>query len=130
MCGSGPADDNRLDDTVGGLRPSDPRRGGSGLSQIRVLPRRLLVRCDIGPSYGVGHLMRCVALAEEYAARDFEVVFSADVESVPFARDQLRRRGFRWVRPPDSTTGLAEQARDADVVVIDSYALPLEAYVA
>lgn len=88
------------------------------------------MRCDVGPSYGVGHLMRCVALAEEYAARGFEVVFSADVESVPFARDQLQRRGLRWVRPPDSVAGLVDQARDADVVVIDSYALPLEAYAA
>ena len=79
--------------------PSDPRRGGTGLSQIGTSPRTLLVRCDVGPAYGVGHLMRCVALAEEYAARGFEVVFSAEVDSVPFALDQVGSRGFRWVEP-------------------------------
>ena len=98
------------------------------MSQIRTLPRRLLVRCDVGPAYGVGHLMRCVALSEEFASRGFEVVFSADVESVPFAQDQLRARGFRWVAPPDSASGLVDQAGGADAVVIDSYALPREAY--
>ncbi len=100
------------------------------MSQIGTPPRTLLVRCDVGPAYGVGHLMRCVALSEEYAARGFEVVFSAEVDSVPFALDQLGSRGFRWVSPPDSVDGLVEQARGADVVVIDSYALPRDAYAA
>ncbi len=92
--------------------------------------RTLLVRCDVGPEYGVGHLMRCVALAEEFAGRGFEVVFSADAESVPFAREQLLRRGFRWVRPPDTVEELVVQARAADVVVLDSYVLPPAAYAA
>jgi spore coat polysaccharide biosynthesis predicted glycosyltransferase SpsG len=92
--------------------------------------RSLLVRCDVGPTYGVGHLMRCVALSEEFAARGFEVTFSADVATVPFARDQLSRRGFRWVDPPDTVAGLVEQAEGADAVVIDSYSLPREAYAA
>jgi spore coat polysaccharide biosynthesis predicted glycosyltransferase SpsG len=74
--------------------------------------------------------MRCVALAEEFAGRGFEVVFSADVESVPFALEQVRRRGFTWIGPPDSVDGLVEQASAADAVVIDSYALPRDAYTA
>ena len=98
------------------------------MSQIASSASRLLVRCDVGPAYGVGHLMRCVALAEEFAARGHEVVFSAAVEDVPFALEQVRRRGFRWVDPPDSVDGLVEQARAADAVVIDSYVLPREAY--
>ncbi len=92
--------------------------------------RTLLVRCDVGPEYGVGHLMRCVALAEEFAGRGFEVVFSADAGSVPFAREQLLRRGFGWVQPPDSVEGLVVQARAADAVVLDSYVLPPAAYTA
>jgi spore coat polysaccharide biosynthesis predicted glycosyltransferase SpsG len=110
MRGPGPAADNRLDDTVGRV------------------PGTVLVRCDVGPSYGIGHLMRCVALAEEYAVRGFAVVFSADVESVPFARDQLQGRGFGWVAPPETTDGLVEQALAAELVVVDSYVLPRDAY--
>ena len=69
------------------------------------------MRCDVGPAYGVGHLMRCVALAEEFAARGFEVVFSAEVDSVPFALDQLGRRGFRVGRARRTRCdGLVEQA--------------------
>ncbi len=89
---------------------------------------RLLVRCDVGPAYGVGHLMRCVALSEEFASRGFEVVFSADVDTLSFAQDQLRSRGFTWVEPPRTVAGFVEQASDADVVAIDSYSLPLEFY--
>ncbi len=100
------------------------------MSQILTPARTVLVRCDVGAAYGVGHLMRCVALAEEFASRGHEVVFSAAVEGVPFALEQVRRRGFRWVDPPDSLDGLVEQARSADVVVIDSYVLPREVYTA
>ena len=98
------------------------------MSQIASPAPTLLVRCDVGPAYGVGHLMRCVALAEEFAARGHEVVFSAAVEDVPFALEQVRRRGFRWVDPPGSVDALVDQARAADAVVIDSYVLPRDAY--
>jgi spore coat polysaccharide biosynthesis predicted glycosyltransferase SpsG len=98
------------------------------LSQIRTSPRTLLVHCDVGPAFGVGHLMRCVALSEEFASRGFAVIFSGEVDSVPFAQEQLRSRGFRWVDPPGSLAGHVEQAQGADVVVIDSYVQPRDVY--
>lgn len=90
----------------------------------------LVAFCDVGPASGVGHLMRCIALAEEYAARGFRVVFAADAAAVPFARDQLAVRGFECVPPPASTDGYAELAArlDAKVVLVDSYHLPREVY--
>jgi len=90
-----------------------------------------VVRCDLGPSLGVGHLMRCVALAEEFAARGFRVVFCADAGEVPFALEQLRARGFDWVPTPAPTPEAhLAQLRDlgADIVVIDSYRLPEPVY--
>jgi spore coat polysaccharide biosynthesis predicted glycosyltransferase SpsG len=75
--------------------------------------------------------MRCVALAEEFAGRGFRVVFSADAETVPFALEQLRSRGFAWVDPPLETpeSHLAQlRELEADVVVIDSYHLPASIY--
>ena len=98
------------------------------MSQIRTL----LVLCDVGPAHGIGHLMRCLALAEEFASRGFEVIFSADVESVPFAKEQLTARGFRWVAPPGPAVEAVEQAAavGATVVVVDSYVRPLETYTA
>ncbi|MBO3747089.1 hypothetical protein J5X84_13510 [Streptosporangiaceae bacterium NEAU-GS5] len=74
---------------------------------------RVAFRCDAGPSAGVGHLMRCVALAEELAARGAEVVFDADLGGLAWAEAQLTRRG------------LARGRSDAaDAVVLDSYTLP------
>jgi spore coat polysaccharide biosynthesis predicted glycosyltransferase SpsG len=91
----------------------------------------LVVRCDLGSSSGVGHLMRCIALAEEFAARGSRVVFSAATVEVPFAQEQLSSRGFAWVDPPAGTPeGHLEQLREigADIVVVDSYHLPPAVY--
>lgn len=94
-------------------------------------PRQLLVViCDVGPSYGVGHLMRCTALAEEFATRGFEVLFVGDVTSVPFAQRQLESRGFRHRPDPGAvaaTLALVEELEPA-VVVVDSYHQPPELY--
>ena len=94
--------------------------------------RAVVVWCDLGPQIGVGHLMRCLALAEEVARRGREVVFLADASSVPFARDQLAARGFRSVPPPateaEQLALVASLAPEA--VVVDSYRLPPSTYAA
>lgn len=92
----------------------------------------VLVRCDVGPSIGVGHVMRCVALAEELQARGAAVTFAADVASVPFAAAQVAARGFAVAAPPGTPEEHAGLVRStgADLVVIDSYLLPREVYAA
>jgi spore coat polysaccharide biosynthesis predicted glycosyltransferase SpsG len=91
---------------------------------------RVAFRCDIGPSIGVGHLMRSLALAEEVAARDVEPVFAADVDSVPWAAQQLASRGFPVHRPPDGPQGHVQWllGQAAEAVVYDSYRLPNQVY--
>lgn len=93
---------------------------------------RVLVRCDVGATVGIGHLMRCVALSEEFLERGFEVVFAADVDSVPWAAAQLERRGIAVLAAPSTPQDhLALLARQRpDVVVIDSYLLGPEVYAA
>lgn len=90
----------------------------------------VLVRCDVGPTLGVGHLMRCAALAEEFQARGATVVFAADAGSVPFAAAQLAARGIRHVAPPGTPEEHVELARSlgARVVVVDSYLLGPDVY--
>jgi spore coat polysaccharide biosynthesis predicted glycosyltransferase SpsG len=92
--------------------------------------RTLVVFCDVGPRYGVGHLMRCIALAEGFSARGASVVFAADVGSVPFALSQLRARGFAHVPAPEGVEDHLRVLREqgATEAVIDSYHLPLEVY--
>ena len=91
---------------------------------------RVVIRCDVGPGVGVGHVMRCLALAEGLAERSHEVVFLADLDSVPWAREQVVSRGFGYVAP------LAEVAEETSavarlhpwLVVVDSYLLPAAVY--
>jgi spore coat polysaccharide biosynthesis predicted glycosyltransferase SpsG len=94
------------------------------------MSKRIAFRCDVGPSIGVGHLMRSLALAEELAARGIEPLFAADVESVPWAAEQLARRGFAVHAPPDGPQAHVDWfvGHAADAVVYDSYLLPRQVY--
>lgn len=83
----------------------------------------VLFFCDVGPSIGVGHLMRCVALAEGFLAAGHSVHFAADVHEVEFARLQLDRRGIGsepGVRTVDEHLSLVQRIGPR-VVVVDSY---------
>jgi spore coat polysaccharide biosynthesis predicted glycosyltransferase SpsG len=86
------------------------------------------VRCDAGARTGVGHLVRCVALAEELTARGVSVRFLSDLGGLPWAEQQLRSRGLAWHPAPADTAGLLDAADRLrlDAVVLDSYTLPAE----
>jgi spore coat polysaccharide biosynthesis predicted glycosyltransferase SpsG len=86
---------------------------------------RVGLRCDAGVQTGVGHLVRCVALAEEFASRGVDVAFLGTVDGVPWARAQLTDRGFPLHAGPVDAAGLvaAVRARELDAVVLDSYTL-------
>ncbi|MBG0813534.1 PseG/SpsG family protein [Planomonospora sp. ID82291] len=86
---------------------------------------RIGIRCDAGPLIGVGHLVRCVALAEELAGRGVQVVFLGDLGGLPWAAGQLVSRGLPLVPAAPEPRALAGQARDLalDGVVLDSYTL-------
>jgi spore coat polysaccharide biosynthesis predicted glycosyltransferase SpsG len=84
------------------------------------------IRCDAGARTGVGHLVRCVALAEELVARDVAVHFLADLGAVEWAEAQLTQRGLPRQPPPADPQGLvaAVERLGIDALVIDSYTLP------
>ena len=93
---------------------------------------RIGVRCDVGPTRGVGHVMRSLALAEELVGRGAEVVFVCDSHTVPWANDQILARDLP-VEPAVWTAGehLELFARlGLDAVVFDSYDLDAEVFTA
>ena len=87
---------------------------------------RVGLRCDAGPRTGVGHLVRCVALAEELTRRDVDVCFLSDLGGLSWPRHLLESRGLSWTPAPGTVDALvaAAEGRDLDAVVLDSYDLP------
>ena len=83
------------------------------------------IRCDAGPRTGVGHLVRCVALAEELTARGVSVHFLSDLGGLAWAERQLVERGLSWHPAPYDPVGLVAAAERLalDAVVLDSYLL-------
>lgn len=92
----------------------------------------VVVLCDAGPRLGVGHVMRCLALAEELVARGVAVTLIADLAEVPWVADQVRRQGVE-VLPPVGDDPVAARielvrALAPSAVVVDSYLLPSRFY--
>lgn len=83
------------------------------------------LRCDAGAQTGVGHLIRCIALAEELVDRGVDVVFLGDFKGLPWAERQLVDRGFRSVPVPADPTALTDSATALGLaaVVLDGYHL-------
>lgn len=83
------------------------------------------MRCDAGPRRGVGHLVRCLALAEEFLARGAHVAVLGTVERLDWATAELAARGIPLLPGPDTAADLVEAARrhELDVLVLDSYEL-------
>ncbi|MGW4502607.1 PseG/SpsG family protein [Micromonospora sp. NPDC004336] len=86
---------------------------------------RVGLRCDAGPRRGVGHLVRCLALGEEFLARGATVEVFGTVERVGWAGAQLAARGIPLRPGPQTPRELVETARRhaLDVAVLDSYEL-------
>ena len=71
----------------------------------------LLLRADAGPGIGVGHLSRCVAIAEDAVARGWSVTLTGEVGGADWLTARLAELGVE-VRPDWSP---------ADIVLIDHY---------
>jgi spore coat polysaccharide biosynthesis predicted glycosyltransferase SpsG len=71
----------------------------------------LVLRADSGPSVGVGHVVRCLAFAEEAVARGWQVRFDGAVSG-------WARAAFDDLGVPVGSGPLA-----ADVVLVDHYSL-------
>lgn len=85
---------------------------------------RIGIRVDAGVTTGVGHVVRCLALAEELASRGAEVVFLGEV-GVSWLLDELTARCLPPRPGPWESAELVKTAREhrLDAMVLDSYSL-------
>ena len=83
------------------------------------------LRCDGGAELGVGHVIRCLALADELLARGAAVTLIGDVGGVAWVEEQIRQRGLDHVQAPGDAEGLTALATRLrlDAMVLDGYHL-------
>lgn len=79
----------------------------------------MLIRADASPSGGIGHVMRCVALAQELTARGATVHFACR-SLTSLAGDRLRDEGFAITEvDPGANLGEVTAAATPDWTIVD-----------
>ncbi|MEO6019158.1 MAG: hypothetical protein ABIP45_02790 [Knoellia sp.] len=83
------------------------------------------LRCDAAPSTGVGHLARCLALADELRSRAVAVTVIGRIEGAQWLTDAVQTRGIDVIAAPDEPIALAGLCHQQgfDAVVLDGYDL-------
>lgn len=87
---------------------------------------RILLRCDGGPAIGVGHVVRCLALAEEATSRGHEVAVTGTVDGeFLHALAAQVGQGLTLLGAPatEGPRAVRAIAADYDVVHVDHYDL-------
>ncbi|MGL5864911.1 MAG: PseG/SpsG family protein [Dermatophilaceae bacterium] len=89
------------------------------------MAQRVGIRVDAWPELGVGHLIRCLALADELSARGVTAALLGEIRGVPWVAEQVRARGLDVHPAPRDPRLLATLAVDLDLdhVVLDGYHL-------
>ena len=85
------------------------------------MPTRVAVLCDAATTTGLGHFVRCTALAGALAAAGAEIRFLLPGDTVPAADEQVRRAGWAAVPGAEDPASVAAAAGPGAVVVVDSY---------
>lgn len=72
-------------------------------------PARVGIRVDGWPSLGVGHVIRCLALADELTGRGAHVLLIGRVEGVSWVDAEIASRGLSLVVAPSTVDGLVDR---------------------
>lgn len=88
---------------------------------------RVVVVADAGQQIGSGHVMRSLAIAEEFAARGANIHWIADVDEITWVSEEIRHNA--WSCSPARGGDIVGKVtmHSPDVLLIDSYTLAVEA---
>jgi len=82
---------------------------------------RIILRSDASDSIGAGHIMRCLAIAEESILRGIPTYLVGEVKNLPWLRDRVcSLPKLIWIENPDDF--LPNPYTDS--LIIDSYSIP------
>jgi len=85
---------------------------------------RFLLRADAGTQTGTGHVMRCLALAEELIGRDHEVMLRGALGGIDWLHKHVAAAGLPHDDAPLDTLDAVRTAEEGwDAVVVDSYTI-------
>ncbi len=91
-------------------------------------------RCDSGPDYGLGHLMRCISLAQGFKLAGIEkiVFLLRKTNGVNTPLEILKEEGFRYITLPDKAKGLQFEfgryfsSDNFTIMIFDNYDVTIE----
>ena len=94
----------------------------------------IFFRCDAGAKYGLGHIMRCVSLAQGFQRAGFEenIFLSRKLETGDFYQELLSKNGFRHLFLSDNAKGLQFEFEKylhpdkTNIMIFDNYDVTAE----
>lgn len=84
---------------------------------------KFLIRADATRKMGVGHVLRCLALAQELLDKDFEIVFVGDTSEISWVTEKILNFGF--IRSFKTSFDFCGD-RSEYILILDSYVIPKE----
>ena len=83
---------------------------------------RIILRADASSLIGTGHVMRSLALLEEFKARKIQLVFVGKIQDMSWLSDKINDFGFSQILESENEF---TPKPESDFLILDSYTIPI-----